>query len=295
MISHFPNFSFLNIEHQEEIRSICAKTDPYADFNFINLFCWSNGEARVSLLNNNLAIQLPDYISDSTIFSLIGDKKLDESLRELLKISRRLELIPESVIKGLNKPTEFKIIEDVGGHDYVYLIKDIVDLQGKRFKNKRQKLQKIKEVFPNSFEIKTKTDIDEQDKSDMRQVFISWIENHRNHSVEEDAELKAFNILLDSISHFKLAFTFIRYLDNLVAFSVNEVINEKYALCHFEKVVRIHPHLGVLIINEAAKYLLNQGCVYVNWEQDLGIDGLRISKRSYHPEKLFKKYSVTLA
>jgi hypothetical protein len=140
----------------------------------------------------------------------------------------------------------------------------------------------------------TKISIDNREKEEMRFVFISWIENHRKHSVLDDAEFRAFNLLLDNLSHFNLAFTFIKEGNKLVAFSVNEIINKDYALCHFEKIVRIHPQMGVLIVNEAAKYLLSAGCVYMNWEQDLGIAGLRNSKASYHPAKLFKKYIVSL-
>jgi hypothetical protein len=295
MISQFPDFSQLNIEHQKQIRDISSSTDIYADFNFINLFCWSDGgKAKVSILNGNLVIKLPDYISDSTIVSLIGDNKIDESIRELLKITKKLDLVPQSVIDNLENKDDLDIEEDFGGHDYVYKIEDIVNLHGGKYKNKRQKLQSVKTAFPSGFDVMTKISIDNREKEEMRFVFISWIENHRKHSVLDDAEFRAFNLLLDNLSHFNLAFTFIKEGNKLVAFSVNEIINKDYALCHFEKIVRIHPQMGVLIVNEAAKYLLSAGCVYMNWEQDLGIAGLRNSKASYHPAKLFKKYIVSL-
>jgi hypothetical protein len=294
MINKFPDFSQLTIEHQKQIRSICSTTDVYADFNFINLFCWSDGgKAEVSILNGNLVIRLPDYISDNTIVSLIGNNKIDDSIGQLLQITDKLDLVPQSVIDKLEKRENLNIKEDFGGHDYIYKIENIVNFPGGKFKNKRQKLQSVKAAFPSGFEVMTKTKIDHREKEEVRFVFISWIENHRKHSVLDDAEFRAFNILLNNLDHFSLAFTFIKNGDQLVAFSVNEIINKDYALCHFEKVVRIHPQMGILIVNEAAKYLLNAGCTYMNWEQDLGIAGLRNSKKSYHPVKLFKKYIVS--
>jgi len=34
---------------------------------------------------------------------------------------------------------------------------------------------------------------------------------------------------------------------------------------------------------------------YVNLEQDLGVEGLKRSKLSYHPQYMVKKYKITLA
>lgn len=294
MIKSFPNFSNLTLEHHNEIRTINAKADLYADFNFINLFCWSiNDAAKVSILNDNLVVQLPDYISDRMVTSLLGDNSIDESLYELLKTNEKLELVPESVIQSIQNPQRFIVEEELHNHDYVYRIEDIVKMPGGKYKNKRNKLQSVKKTFMDGFEVVTKTKINEDDKQAMAGVFLAWIDNKEHYTPEDNAEYKAFTSLLANSAYFDLAYTLIRTGDQLVAFSVNEVIDRNYALCHFEKVIRIHPQLGVLIVNEAAKYLLKAGCVYVNWEQDLGIPGLRQAKSSYHPVKMLKKYSVT--
>jgi len=100
MIPVFPIFTALTLEHKSEVESITSKFEPYADFSFVNLFAWClDTQTEISLLNDNLVIRLPDYITgETTMYSLIGKTKMDESVDELLKLSDSLTLVPEQVI-----------------------------------------------------------------------------------------------------------------------------------------------------------------------------------------------------
>jgi hypothetical protein len=75
------------------------------------------------------------------------------------------------------------------------------------------------------------------------------------------------------------------------AFSIGEKLNEKTAVVHFEKA---NPEIDGLyqLINQW--FCQNELTYYnyVNREQDLGIEGLRRAKESYHPDHLVDKYIV---
>jgi hypothetical protein len=75
-------------------------------------------------------------------------------------------------------------------------------------------------------------------------------------------------------------------------FSVHEPISKHYALSHFHKTLSHFRNIDVFLTNYAAQDLLARGYKYVNWEQDLGVPGLKKSKQSYRPLKMLKKYSV---
>ena len=47
-------------------------------------------------------------------------------------------------------------------------------------------------------------------------------------------------------------------------------------------------------MDRKAKILDLRGVKYFNWEQDLGLPGLRKSKEKYHPSFFFKKFIVGL-
>jgi hypothetical protein len=84
------------------------------------------------------------------------------------------------------------------------------------------------------------------------------------------------------------------YLDGVcVGFSVNEVLDDTYVLCHFQKAVLDFENVDVFLSNVVAKEAMHFGCHYINWEQDLGIPGLRELKQSYKPDLFLKKYTIT--
>ena len=80
--------------------------------------------------------------------------------------------------------------------------------------------------------------------------------------------------------------------DRLLGFSLSEMLPRQYALGHFAK-HRIGPRgLYASLMAAAARELLAEGCRYWNWEQDLGIPGLREAKLGFRPTHFLKKYRV---
>ena len=81
--------------------------------------------------------------------------------------------------------------------------------------------------------------------------------------------------------------------DELAGFTINELLDSEFAVLHFEK-AHAKNHVGIFqfLMLETAKYLHNLNIKYLNYEQDLGILGLRKHKQSYYPAYMLKKYTV---
>ncbi|RDC49395.1 DUF2156 domain-containing protein, partial [Acinetobacter sp. RIT592] len=82
------------------------------------------------------------------------------------------------------------------------------------------------------------------------------------------------------------------YIDSkLEAFSIGEMLNDNMAVIHVEKanadIRGLYPYIN-------QQFLLNEfsDVEFVNREEDLGIEGLRKAKLSYHPVKFAEKYTV---
>ncbi len=295
MIAKFPNFVKLDLSLKREIESLTNQFEPYSDFNFTSLFCWDTQNlTEVSELNDNLIIKMPDYSSGKLIYSLLGNKKINESLDALSTATTHLHLVPEIVIKNLNPGHDFDIKEDRDSFDYVYNLSELATLSGNRYKKKRYKANKVAsdigDFLKTRFIISPSSDIN----NDFKHLLTEWVRTNSQEQRSIQTELVAIDKMLSYINELSLIILEFRHAGKLVGFSINEKIGNEYAICHFEKAIDIHNDIYTFIIHQVAQELLSLRCKYVNWEQDLGIAGLRQSKSSFRPSKFLKKYTVDL-
>ncbi|HSX44948.1 MAG TPA: phosphatidylglycerol lysyltransferase domain-containing protein [Candidatus Saccharimonadales bacterium] len=293
MIAKFPNFSKLDISHQNEILDFTSQFDPYSDFNFTSLFSWNiDNSSQISILNENLIILLPDYISGDPVYSILGNNKIDESLIDLFQITDKLKLIPEVVVENISNKVLFEIIEDNDNNDYIVSSADLARLSPEKFAKKHLLVEKFKQNNP---------DLDVRyiplDNSKARKVIVKSFEKWRKvNNKPRDVtrvELKAIKRLLDNVNHLKHVNAVGIYdAKKLIAFNIFESLENGYGLSSFQKAIKRSDGLYAMLTQEMSKYLVDMNCEYINFEQDLGIEGLRNSKRSYHPVKLLKKYLV---
>lgn len=296
MIARFPNFSKLDISHKADVEKIVAGFKPYSDFNFISLFSWNtDGSTEISRLNDNLVIKLPHYTRGTPIYSLLGKDSIDESLKKVLASVDKLHLVPESVVKKIKKTEDFIVQEDPDNHDYVYLVEDHAHLHGKKFSGKRKKAARFSERHRAKFEVEEVSISNKLVAKKVLKIFDSWASDNNKSGSEVNQERQALNRLLKHAPNFDTIGLVISVDEQPAGFSIHELVGKDYAICHFHKTVRNYGNIDIYLTSEAAKDLNKRGRNYVNWEQDLGLDGLRQSKLSYHPVRMLKKYTVSLA
>ena len=77
----------------------------------------------------------------------------------------------------------------------------------------------------------------------------------------------------------------------LVAFAIGEPLNPSTFVEHFEKGMPGYPGVYQFLLQAFAQSIPD-AFPFLNREQDLGIDGLRRAKESWHPAQLVEKYKV---
>jgi len=294
VIATFPNFTKLELEDKETVRAITARFEPYADFSFVNLLAWGQDEAaELSLLHGNVVVRLPDYYTgETTMYTLIGEHKIDQTVADLLTITDRIQLVPEVVVERLMTPHAFAITEDRDNDDYVYHVPTLATLSGGDYKKKRNKVHAFTDFMGDAVHTEVLTQLDTTQVRELQNVFQQWMLGNNKTEAESSSERIALDNLLANKPHEDLRFTIVRIHGEVCAFSIHEISVHSYAICHFEKALPVHPGLYSYIIQQATRDLEAQGVQWVNWQQDLGMPGLRKAKMSYRPAKFLKKYTI---
>ena len=81
--------------------------------------------------------------------------------------------------------------------------------------------------------------------------------------------------------------------EKLVAFIINELTHNDYAIIHFDKSDIAFVGISSYMRQVSAKILNEKGYTHINFEQDLGIIGLREAKQQLRPAFFLKKYLIT--
>lgn len=296
MIPDFPNFKYLELSDKTDIDNFTNEFIPYSDFNFASMWSWDiKNSVQVSVLNENLVVLFSDYLTGKPFVSFIGKTKLPETSIDLLNFSKKkyksnsLRLIPESVAHGLFK-SSLRVKVDMDSSDYVFSIKDLVNMNTWPNHTSGQKIRNFIKKYPN-YAIKVSRS-DEINESEYINIFNIWAKNKNIENFLELNEFKAFKRFMQ-IKNENISFISL-YVDNvLIGFTAFEILFREYAISHFIKAnTTDYPYSYDILNWEEAKILDSRNIKYYNWEQDLGIKGLRFSKEKYKPSFFLKKYIV---
>jgi len=297
-IPEFPQFKDFSLEEKPLLEEAFLKFPPViSEFTFTNLFIWRQAyQLRISHLRNSIFL-LSDRGDRSFFFPPIGEGDRVESFRVLLHylqergISPKIARTPESMVAQIDwKENGMRADLDRDQSDYIYLVEDLIKLEGRKYHRKRNHIKQFKEKYSYQYLSLTPEWISEclrleTEWCDLRHCEV--VPGLANESVAikealtyfDQLNMKAGAILIDG---------------RLEAFTLGEPLNPETVVIHIEKA---NPAFEGLYptINQA--FLENQWSEYpfVNREQDLGEEGLRRAKESYFPHHMIHKYTITLA
>jgi uncharacterized protein len=84
------------------------------------------------------------------------------------------------------------------------------------------------------------------------------------------------------------------YLDGkLVAFNIFEITHDRLAMVHFDKANVNFEGVFEHLKQNFAKHLASLEIKHINYQQDVGIEGLKKAKNSWQPIGFLKKYTIS--
>lgn len=270
-----------------------------SESTFTNLFMWQVPyNIRYAIIDGCLCIFAKHNDRPESVNFPFGDGDAESALKKILDYFKFMGNPPKIRLYGQSQkefvekhfPDTFHFKPDIDAADYVYNIDDLINLPGSKYHAKRNHINKFKSLYDFKYHHMTP-----DFREDCRLMFNRWCESKRDLIDNIDEQLAAVNRLLDNWESLDIVGGCITVDGQMVAFSFGEVLSRK------ESIVVIHlEHADVDF--QGSFPMINQqflehewNCFrFVNREEDMGLEGLRKAKKSYHPIFMTEKYIATL-
>lgn len=299
MIEKFPIFSQLDLSQKSEMESITSQFKPYSDFNFTSLFCWdTDNTLGVSRDGLNIIIRITDYISNKPVYSIIGNGDVSKSVHNLWEVlslkerSIEVKYLPQEMAERLDT-NNFELIEDRDNFDYIYDTAKHIELIGHHFSAERKFLRSFNRQYPNA-KVEYFMHLTDAIESEINYLVVEWIRQKGLNALDAKNEKTAIERCLKNFKALGLAGFIVYVDDNPIGFVINEYLPDGFGIAHFEKALYEYDRVYHYVKHCSMGQFQKNGCKYANYEQDLGIEGLRTAKTRYYPDLFLKKYAVNL-
>lgn len=289
------NWKEIEITDKKRIDSlICASGCHSADYCFANLYIWRNEyKPLISFNENRLLVGNPEW-------HMYAYPKGDGDVRSSIEL-----LLDEAhshgdklVIRGLTDRTlreflplygdRFQITDNRDDADYVYSANKLCNLPGRHLASKRNHINKFERNGEWEFRKLSR---------ELFAVARDFLDNFYKEKADEDLVKEAIAIEEMFANYDELGFLggLLYQHGEPVAFTAGTKLDEDVFDVHFEKALSNVEGAYTMVNREFARMVVEEypEISAFNREEDMGLEGLRKAKLSYHPDIILMKYFAT--
>lgn len=290
-------FKEITLEDQATIQNFLKQEDfLISDISFINLYLWRKArKIAYTIISDCLIIQTTYPKHTPFYFFPIGNgdkkaailtlKEYANNTKTPLEFHSLQQYALDFFETHFQGSFEAKLNRDRS--DYIYNIPELIALNGRKYHKKKNHLNKFLQSYPDFIY----EEITKKNTGELLDTWKIWFDAQKNPSQGLIHENEGIIDVLQNWESLKLKGGIIKINQNIIAFSFGEEINNKMALIHIEKANAQYAGAYQIINQQFLKNAFNH-LEYANREEDLGIEGLRKAKMSYHPIFLVEKYEI---
>ena len=293
------SFKDITLADKDTITSFTMKSDRRnCDLSFSNLCSWRFlYDTKFAVIDNflvfkfwageQLAYMMPIGSGDlkAILRKLIEDADKEKQSFCMLGVCSNMRVDLETTL-----PSQFVFTEDRDYADYSCLKTDFSTLKGKKFQSKRNHINRFRNTYPD-YEYTPITPDRIQECLDLE---AEWCKvNNCDQQEGTGNERRALIYALHNFEALGLTGGILHVNSKIVAFTFGMPINHETFGVHVEKADTNIEGAYAMINYEFANRIPEQ-YIYINREEDLGIEGLRKAKLSYQPVTILEKYMACL-
>ncbi|MBC7708417.1 DUF2156 domain-containing protein [Polaromonas sp.] len=299
----FPKFRRYALDDREWYNAFFKEFEPYADFSYGNLIVWLDqyDDLLISRHEDNIILSSTVLFMESEqIITLLGKSNIEATLDAIF--AHQTSIGKEPVVSGVTaivaQNTEIQgskkyIVEsDRENFEYLYDTNFWATLEGSEIRKLRREVNTFEKEFGQRSSVHP-LDLTSADQAEeLKVVIASWSNTFSHNDVDRSESL-----VLDRL--FKLAPQLPYkanglYIDEkLEGFLIYQVLPQQTTACFSHvKASYNYRYMFDYLLHKSAQIALNQGITQINFEQDLGISGLRTHKESLKPKGFFEKFTI---
>lgn len=298
-IPQFPGLAPLDLTHKPALDAAFARLRPQiSEFTFTNLYIWRHAYGAM-ITRFDAVIFLLSWRADpedSFVLPPVGEAATLEQLQACFELMRSKGHDPKLCRAerthldqlGLTEAA-FDIQSDRDDWDYVYRVRDLIELPGERYADKLRHIRGFEKRYQYEYRPITPDLVPGcQELQDL------WCDDkHCDLYSSLRAEGRAVKEILGHLGELNIRGGALLVNDRVQAFALGEPLNDDTVVIHIEK-ASPDLHGAFQVINQ--QFLLHEWAQwpFVNREQDAGDRGLRRAKESYLPVRMVEKFTVRL-
>ncbi len=187
-------------------------------------------------------------------------------------------------------PLQFYIEDDIDAHDYVYDRFMHQNLSGKKMQKRRNHYNAFMKDYQNEYRYRP---LQQNDLLAMLNLLQLWKDQKETLESYEE-EYDGINAFMTHYHQLPIFGGCIEINGQMQAFLIASYINQETVQIHIEKVNHIYRGLSVVLLKHFLDDL-NDDVLYINREDDMGLEYLRKAKNALHPIYKIHKYQATLS
>jgi hypothetical protein len=277
----------LSLNHKDllyqRLRSI---TVPLSEYTFPNLYLFRRTHDYEVIVDKEIFIRGTSYDGHSYIMPTADVRSMEKGyLKDMMRTVDFLFPAPEEWLPAFD-PNEFEITFVEGDADYMYTVEKMSTLKGRNLHKKRNLLKQFLEMYKHEAVPLTNDRLDHA-----RFILEDWLAT--SEMAPDDTDFGPCKEALDRYEELVLCGGIYYADDEPAGFVLGEELNDETFVLHFAKARTTFKGVYQYMFNNFAK-ILPPKYKYLNLEQDLDKENLRVFKSSYVPDVLIKKARVKL-
>lgn len=280
----------LELKHKSLlIKHFCRIQTELSEYSFSNLYLFQE-KHQYCLLTTENGFFITGITYDGCSYIMpITDLKREVSLEYLQELKKQLEHydmifpIPEEWLDLF--PEEcFSVTYNRNDSDYIYNIEKLARFPGRKLHGKRNLLSQFLRNYKADFKI-----FGPENRGEMEEILRRW--QAETQLSEEETDFFACMKAIRHLEELGLCGTIFMADGESVGFLIGEEICDTTYGIHFAKGWKEIKGLYQYMFSKCSEnYSQQYQCI--NMEQDMGKESLRVSKNSYLPDRLVKKYRI---